>query len=197
MRAQPHLIAGWAFRWRLFALVAAPCCALSLPAAAAPAPDPHLAALVGQLAQTHDRGQAQTLAAELEALREQAVQPAVRLLLRRAQREMAASQRRAAIDDLDDAVALQPDSALLWRERAAAYDLDGNLDNAVQDLGGSLSRDASDVLAWQALAAVEEQRGSAAAAYKAWQHVLILDPMIEDGGGRLDRLRRRALGQPA
>ncbi|WP_428377510.1 hypothetical protein [Lichenicoccus sp.] len=194
MRAQPHLIAKRAFRWRLFALAAMSCWGAS---AIAAAPDPPLASLATQLAQAHDPGQAQALAARMEALREQAVQPAVRLLLRRAQREMTAGQRRAAIGDLDDAVALQPDNALLWRERAAAYDLDGNLDAAVQDLGGSLSRDAGDVLAWQALAAVEEQRGTAAAAYKAWQHVLTLDPMIEDGGKRLDRLRRRALGQPA
>lgn len=193
MRARPHLIARLAFGWRLFAFSLIACTEL----AAVPAPDPHLLALVQQLAQAHDRDQAHALAAELEGQREHAVQPAVRLLLRRAQHEMAAGQHRSAIDDLDDALALQPDNALLWRERAAAYDLDGNLDASVQDLGGSLSRDASDVLAWQALAAVEEQRGSAAAAYKAWQHVLTLDPMIEDGAKRLDRLRRRALGQPA
>nr|WP_321984903.1 hypothetical protein [uncultured Lichenicoccus sp.] len=195
MRTQPHLIAKRAFGWRLL-VFAVGWLLPGLPTRAA-TPDPRLTALAGQLARAHDRGQAQALSSQMEALREQAVQPAVRLLLRRAQHEMVENQRRAALEDLDDAVALQPDSALLWRERAAAYDLDGNFDAAVQDLGGSLSRDAGDVLAWQALAAVEEQRGSDVAAYKAWQHVLILDPMIEDGGHRLDRLRRRALGQPA
>ncbi|TLU72071.1 hypothetical protein [Lichenicoccus roseus] len=161
------------------------------------APDPKIVTLVGQLAQASDRSQAEAVAAQLESVREQSVQPAVRLLLRRAQHEMAAGKRQSAVSDLDDALALQPDSALLWRERAAAHDLDGDLDAAVQDLGGSISRDASDVLAWQALSAVEEQRGNATAAWRAWQHVLTLDPMIVDGGHRLDQLRRKALGQPA
>ncbi len=162
-----------------------------------PGPDSKLAPLTVALAQAQGRTQAMQLEYELEALRQQSVQPMVRLLQRRAQRELAAGQRAAALSDLDDAVGLQPDAALLWRERAAARAAGGELDQAAVDLGGALSRDPADVLAWQSLAGIEEQRASWMAAYQAWQHVLSLDPQVEGGARRLDRLRRHAYGQPA
>ncbi len=160
-------------------------------------PDPKLAALTVALAQAQGRTQAMQLELELEGLRQQAVQPMVRLLQRRSQRELAAGEHAAALSDLDDAVELQPDAAVLWRERGAARAAGGEPDQAALDLGGALSRDPSDVLAWQTLAAIEEERASWMAAYKAWQHVLSLDPQVEGGAKRLDRLRRRAFGQPA
>ena len=163
----------------------------------APAPDPKIAGLSAALAQARGPTQAMQLEVELEALRLQSVQPAVRLLLRRAQRELASGDRHAAVSDLDDAVGLQPDNALLWRERGAARAADGDLDGAVADLGGALSRDPADALAWQSLAAAEQDRSSWMAAYKAWQHVLSLDPQVHDGARQLDLLRRRAFGQPA
>ncbi len=165
--------------------------------APSPAPDPRIAALTAALAQARGRTQSMQLEAELEGRRLQSVQPAVRLLLRRSQRERLSGDRRAALSDMDDAVSLQPDNALLWRDRAAARAADGDLDGAVGDLGGALSRDPADVLAWQALAAIEEGRAAWTAAYKAWQHVLGLDPQVQDGAKRLDRLRRHAFGQPA
>lgn len=164
---------------------------------AAGAADPKLASLVAALAQARGRDQAIELELELEQLREQAVQPTVRLLLRRAQRELAAGDRRAAVGDLDDAAELQPDSALILRERAAARAAAGDLDGAVSDLGVALSRDPDDALAWQVLAGVEEERAAWVAAFKAWQHVVGLDPQLQGGSKRLDRLHRKAFGQPA
>lgn len=166
------------------------------PRVAAP-PDPKIATLSAALAQARGRVEAMQLEIEIEARRLQSVQPAVRLLQRRAQRELASGDRRAALSDLDDAALLQPDNALLWRERAAARAANGDLDGAVADLGGALSRDPTDALAWQSLAAIEQDRSSWMAAYKAWQHVLSLDPQVRDGSKQLDRLHRRAFGQPA
>lgn len=169
-------------------------------AAAAPDPkpsDPKISTLTTALAQARGPTQAMQIEIELEARRLQTVQPAVRLLQRRSQRELASGDRRAAVSDLDDAVSLQPDNALLWRERGAARAANGDLEGAIADLGGALSRDPADVLAWQSLAAVEQDRSSWMAAYKAWQHVLSLDPQVHDGSKRLDLLRRRAFGQPA
>ena len=121
----------------------------------------------------------------------------MRLLLRRGQRELAEGNPDAALSDLGDALALQPDDALLWRAHATACAAAGDADGAVADLGGALSRDPADVLAWETLAAIESGRHAWPAAYKAWQHVLGLDPQAEDGAQRLERLRRHAFGQPA
>ena len=161
------------------------------------APVPSLSDLTAALAQARGRTQAMQLESELETLRLQTVQPAVRLLQRRAQRELMSGQPQAALADADDALSLQPDNALLWRDLAAMHAANGDLEAAIGDLGGALSRDPGDALAWQALATIEEDREAWPAAYKAWQHVLSLDPQVADGAKRLDRLRRRALGQPA
>lgn len=153
--------------------------------------------LVGELSQARGAEQATELELEIETLRESVLQPTVRLLMRRAQRELAEAHPNGALEDLDDALDLQPDDPVLWRERATAKAAAGDLDGAVSDLGGALSRDPSDVLAWQSLARIEEGRGAWPAAFQAWQHVMSLDPKIEGGAKRLDRLRRRAFGQPA
>ena len=163
----------------------------------AAAPDPRSAALIAELAAARGPTQAAQLEGELEALRQHTVQPAVRLLLRRAQRESSAGDHRTALSDIGDALMLQPDSAVLWRARAAVRAEAGDFDGAVGDLGGALSRDPNDVLTWTALSQVEVARGSWKAALKAWSHVLALDPMLPGGAARRDRLRRRAFGQPA
>src|ERR1700712_2949002 len=71
-----------------------------------------IATLAAALAQARSPTDAAKLELELESLRQQSVQPAVRLLVRRGQRELMAGDRRAALSDLDDAVGLQPDNAL-------------------------------------------------------------------------------------
>src|ERR1700709_622375 len=71
-----------------------------------PKPDPRIAALAAALAQARGANQAAGLELELESLRQQSVQPAVRLLVRRGQRELMSGDRRAALSDLDDAIGL-------------------------------------------------------------------------------------------
>ena len=163
----------------------------------AAAPDPRQTTLVAELAAARGPTQAVQLEGELEALRQHAVQPAVRLLLRRAQRESSAGDHRAALSDVGDALMLQPDSTVLWRARAAVRAEAGDSDGAIGDLGGALSRDPNDVLTWTALSQIEVARGSWKAALKAWAHALTLDPMLPGGAKQRDRLRRRAFGQPA
>ncbi|WP_428391397.1 hypothetical protein [Lichenicoccus sp.] len=175
------------------AFLLAPSLVMLLAAAA----DPGRAALVAELAAARGPSQAAQLEGELESLRQHAVQPTVRLLLRRAQRESSGGDHRDAVSDLGDALLLQPDSALLWRERAAVRAEAGDLDGAIGDLGGALARDPNDVLTWTALSQVEGARGSWKAALKAWSHVLTLDPMLPGGAAQGDRLRRHAFGQPA
>ncbi len=162
----------------------------------AAAPDGKLAELTADLAHARGQGQAVQLEAEIESLRLQSVEPAARLLLRHAGRQGAAGNARGALADLDDALTLQPDNPVLWRERAHARASVGDLDGAVSDLGVALSRAADDVLAWQSLSDVEAERSAWTAATKAWQHVLSLDPQFPGGEKRLEKLRLKAFGQP-
>ena len=114
-----------------------------------------------------------------------------------AQRELASNALRDARDDLDDAVSLQPEQALLWRERAAVRATQDDADGAITDLGGALARDPGDALSWSALSAVEERQNQPREAFEAWERVLRLDPMIEDGAGRLKHLHTEVVGAPS
>lgn len=165
-------------------------------AAYAAAADSHLIAMQNSLLHATDASHAALIADSLEAARQAALSPTTRLMLHRGQRELAAGELRAALDDLNDAVELQPDQALLWRERAAVKVLQGDQDGAIQDLGGALSRDPDDILSWSSLSIIEEHHADGAPAYAAWEHVLRLDPMIGGGASRLEHLRHQMLGDP-
>ena len=165
-------------------------------AAHAATADPRLVAMQDSLLHATDAGHAAVIADGLEAIRQAMLSPTTRLMLHRGQRELAAGELRAALDDLNDAVELQPDQALLWRERAAVKALQGDPDGAIQDLGGALSRDPDDILSWSSLSLIEEHHADGAAAYAAWEHVLRLDPMIGGGASRLDHLRHQMVGDP-
>ena len=172
-------------------------------AAAPPAPPPDLPAdrtlapLEALLVQAPDRAGADALAARLEALRLSRLSPTTLLLLHRAQRELTAGALHDARDDLDDAVALQPEQAVLWRERAAVRATEDDADGAVTDLGGALARDPGDALSWAALSEIEERENQPRQAFEAWERVLRLDPMIGDGAARLKRLHTEVVGAPS
>ena len=182
--------------WPVLA-AAAPAAPPSDPPAAAPPADHALASLEALLLQAPDAARADALAGRLEALRTSRLSPTVLLLLHRAQRELASNALRDAHDDLDDAVSLQPEQALLWRERAAVRATQDDPDGAITDLGGALARDPGDMLSWSALSAVEERQNRPREAFEAWERVLRLDPMIENGAGRLKHLHTQVVGAPS
>ena len=174
-----------------------PAVARSGPAAdPGPAADQTIAALDALLLRASDADHARLIATRLEARRMARLSPTTRLMLSRGQRELAGGQRREAVEDMSDAIELQPDQGPLWRERAAAQAMQGDLDAAVTDLGGALSRDPTDILSWTALSEIEEHRSQPRQAYEAWERVLQLDPMIAGGAARLVHLHRAMLGEP-
>lgn len=170
----------------------------------APSATPHkkltrpqqIAALADQLAQAKTPEDAQALEDRLEALRAAGLSPTTQLLLRRAQKDSQADKPDEAVDDLSDALALQPDSAILWRTRAQTRLAAGDFNAAVTDLGEALQRDGRDAKSWGLLSTVEEQRKDGSAALKAWQKVLELNPMADKNHKRLDALHIKAFGQP-
>ena len=72
----------------------------------------------------------------------------------------------------------------------------GNLYGAVSDLGQALARDPLDARSWSLLSSVEERRNDGAAALKAWQKAMSLNPMLDPAHKRLDQLKIKAFGQP-
>ncbi len=184
---------------RVALLLAGPAMAAAAPSAPPPDPpaDRALAPLEALLVQAPDRAGADALLARLEALRLSRLSPTTLLLLHRAQREQAAGALHDARSDLDDAVALQPEQAVLWRERATVRATDDDADGAISDLGGALARDPGDALSWASLSEIEERENQPRQAFEAWEHVLRLDPMIKDGATRLKRLHTEVVGAPS
>ena len=139
---------------------------------------------------------ARDLLGRIEQLRIKDLAPTTTLLLRRAQDDLNAQRPLDATQDMDDALLLQPDVEVLWRNRAQARLAAANPDGAVADLGVALHHDGRDVTAWKILEDSEEQRGDWQAAWKAWEHVLQLEPTIPDADQETQRLRLKAFGQP-
>ncbi|AXY21623.1 hypothetical protein CD178_00820 [Komagataeibacter saccharivorans] len=139
---------------------------------------------------------ARDLLGRIEQLRIKDLAPTTTLLLRRAQDDLNAQRPLDATQDMDDALLLQPDVEVLWRNRAQARLAAANPDGAVADLGVALHHDGRDIMAWKILVNAEQQRGDWLAAWKAWQHVVELDPTTPDAAHETERLRLKAFGQP-
>ena len=133
----------------------------------------------------------------ISSLETSSLAPTTVVLLDAARRALGAGKPDDAVADLDSALVLQPDSVLLWRERAIARVHAGDLDGAIADLGEAINRDSRDEPAWEALSRVTEIKGEEKGAFAAWQRVMTLEPAIPDGEPRLERLRKKAFGEPA
>ena len=158
--------------------------------------EPSLADLESEMAHVTTARGARDLLGRIEALRLKDLAPTTGLLLKRAQDDLDAQRPLDAVQDMDDALLLQPDVEVLWRNRAQARLAARNPDGAVADLGVALHHDGRDVMAWKILENAEEQRGDWQAAWKAWQHVIQLEPTIPDADHETQQLRLKAFGQP-
>ncbi|GAB6967601.1 hypothetical protein JCM25156A_16380 [Komagataeibacter kakiaceti JCM 25156] len=157
---------------------------------------PTIAELETELSHAATVNGAHDLMGRIEQLRMKDLAPTTSLLLRRAQDDLDAQRPLDAVQDMDDALLLQPDMEVLWRNRAQARLAAANPDGAVADLGVALHHDGRDLTAWKILVNVEGVRGDWQAAWKAWQHVLQLDPTTPDAAHETERLRLKAFGQP-
>ncbi len=158
--------------------------------------DRHIETLEADLLHAPDPDHADAVALRLAEARMQALSPTTRLMIRRAQRELGDNHAGDALSDASEAIALEPDRAILWRERASIQGALGNSDAAVSDLGGALSRDPADVESWAGLSEVAEKTGRYRQAVEAWQRVMQLSPMTRDGATRLRLLKHKAAGDP-
>ena len=103
---------------------------------------------------------------------------------------------RTAIGDLDAALDLQPELALLWRLHAEARFANGDEAGATADLAQALARDKRCFPALADLSHFAEARGDYAGALKAWQGMLAIDPKAPRGAARLRALEAKATGEP-
>ncbi len=164
-------------------------------AAAAPAPSDKAAPLLDALARAPTERQAAILERQIGEVWRQAVSPAVQLLADRAVQAMAQHDPRTAIGDLDAALDLQADQALLWRLHAEARFANGDSAGATADLAQALAREPRCFPALADLSRVAEASGHKARALQAWQRLLAIDPKVANGAARLGKLENLVSGQ--
>jgi tetratricopeptide (TPR) repeat protein len=121
--------------------------------------------------------------------------PAVTLLMSRGLREMKADATNDAIEDFSDAIALDPNLAEAYHERAIARFTAGDSHGAISDIQEAVQHEPHSFAAFQTLSAIAEAQKNWKGAYEAWQKVMELDPKTPGGEERLKDLKRHALGE--
>ena len=122
--------------------------------------------------------------------------PSVQILMDQAQTELVAGHTKEALANLDAALVLQPAVADLWRRRAEVQSALGSDAGAAADLAQALSREPRLLPALVDLSQFAEGRKNFKQAVAAWEKVLELDPKVEKGAARLERLKRKMNGEP-
>lgn len=123
--------------------------------------------------------------------------PAVTLLMSRGLREMKADANQDAIEDFTAAIALDPNLAEAYHQRAIARFSAGDSTGAIADIQATLQHEPRSFAAFATLAAIAEARKDWKGAYEAWQKMLELNPKSPGGQEKLKDLRRHALGEEA
>jgi tetratricopeptide (TPR) repeat protein len=154
-------------------------------------------ALLDALKAAPDENLAEHLEDRLRQMWLEAGSPAVTLLMSRGLRELNAGESDEAIEDFSDALALDPNMAAAWHERALARFHAGDTQGAIHDIEETLKREPRDFAAWRSLADIAASREDWKGAYSAWQKLMEIDPKTPGGTEKLQDLKRRALGEEA
>lgn len=155
------------------------------------------AALLDALQAAPDEQTAARLEARLRQMWLEAGSPAVTLLMSRGLRDLQAGQADDAIDSFTDALALDPNLAAAYHQRALARFHAGDSRGAIRDIEEVLKREPRNFAALRSLADIAAAREDWKGAYTAWQKLLEIDPKTPGGADRLRDVRRRALGEEA
>ena len=162
---------------------------------AAAAPPNRAAPLLDDLQKATTEQQATRLEQQISQIWRTSITPSVQLLADRATLSLAHEDPRTAIGDLDAALDLQDDQALLWRLHAEARFANGDEAGAFADLAQALSREPRCFPALIDLSHFAEARNDFPRALKAWQKLLVIDPKTPHSAARLEALERRAEGE--
>ena len=169
--------------------------AWAAPAQAQLPPAQRIPQMLAALKAAPDEAAAAALEQALEQAWAQAGSPAVTLLMARGIREADADDNTDALEDFNDALALDPKLAEAWNRMALVHLHMGDDKAAVADLGHVLQLEPRHFPALQELSRIAQSHGDWKSAYAAWQHAMAIDPKTPGGAARLRDLRRHALGE--
>ena len=178
---------------RRFAAVAA--FLLAATSSVAAQPRDRAAPLLDALRRAPTEEQAAMLEQRVNLAWRAAISPSVQLLTDRAQSSLAHQDPRTAIGDLDAALDLQNDQAVLWRLHAEARFANGDDVGAYADLAQALAREPRCFPALVDLSHFAEAKEDYKRALEAWQRLLLIDPNAPHGKARLGALEQHVSGR--
>lgn len=164
------------------------------PPLAAISPSQKLDTLFAQLKRLRDPSAAQGVVGEIWGVWNNSGSATVDLMLRSADAAVAKQQYSAALDYLDEAIALKPDYAESWNKRATLHFKTGNYERSMADIAQVLTREPRHFGALSGMAAILEDAGQDAAALAVWEKVIDLYPANRDAQGHVRTLSEKLDG---
>lgn len=139
-----------------------------------------------------DAATADEVAAEIQAIWNDAGSASMNLLVLRARRALEAGSAEAALTHLDDLIRLAPDFAEGWNARATVHYLAGSYRESLADIRETLRREPRHFGALAGRGLVLAALGRAAEALMAFEAALALHPHLE-GPKEMARMLREEL----
>lgn len=149
---------------------------------------PVLDELFDRLAAAKDEEEADGIAGAIERVFHRSGSDTADLLLNRAVAAMHRKENKIAVDVLDKLVAIEPDWAEAWTQRATARFLDGDQTGAVEDLGQALAREPRHFGALAGLGSALYGMGYEKRALEAFRRALAIRPHQSDVKRMVDKL---------
>lgn len=131
----------------------------------------------------------------IRQLWQQAISPAVTLLLNRGIRNLQAGQAEDALEDFDAALVLGPEVPEAWHLRAQAQARLNDPQAAARDLQEALRLEPRHWAALVTWAGIQAQAGDERGALRSLEAALAINPKLAGGAERAAELRRKVEGQ--
>jgi|GEM_PF-632541 len=152
-------------------------------------------ALLERLQKASDPEDAQHIAETVEHLWLQSFSDTTNLLMQRAMTSTQAGQYPLALSLLDKLIALEPDWAEAWNQRATVRFLSGDADGAMDDIRHVTKLEPRHFLALSGMGMILEQEGLDKAALEIFNKVLVIYPLELDIQSRAKKLMLKVEGQ--
>ena len=143
-------------------------------------PEERLDKLFADLKRTSNETRARRLTVQINQIWAQSGSPTVDLLVQWASSAMLEKRYTAAVDFLNEAIAIDPDYAEAWNRRATVYFLRNDYAHAMYDINRTLELEPRHYGALTGMAEILRARGLKEQALKAYEQALEVNPMMRD-----------------
>ncbi|MDQ0558799.1 tetratricopeptide (TPR) repeat protein [Rhizobium mesoamericanum] len=157
-------------------------------------PKQHLDQLYAQLKRERDPDKASGIADEIRAVWNDSGSATVNLLMQWADKAIQEKRTAAALDFLDQAIALRPDYAESWNRRATLNYANDNYRKSMSDIEHVLDLEPRHFGALSGMAAILTETGNDQLALKAWERFLEIYPANRSAQEQMNTLSEKLAG---